>query len=110
METKSDCSAGPLERVVRAHFEKWISAPPFEHMCDRNSENSAWPGAYKRYETELAWEAWQAAWGSQQAEIDRLMLEFCPDEMTPEQVAEWAAHQKPEPNAEVTGRPPHGPE
>ncbi len=29
------------------------------------------------------------------AEIDRLMLEFCPEEMTPEQVAEWARNKKP---------------
>lgn len=32
--------------------------------------------------------------GAKQAEIDRLMLEFCPDEMTAEQKAEWAAHQR----------------
>lgn len=30
-----------------------------------------------------------------QARIDALMLEYCPDEMTPEQVAEWARHQRP---------------
>lgn len=30
-----------------------------------------------------------------QAEIDRLMLEYCPDEMTAEQLAEWSAHQRP---------------
>ena len=29
-----------------------------------------------------------------QAQIDRLMLEYCPDEMTSEQLATWAAHQK----------------
>lgn len=29
-----------------------------------------------------------------QAEIDRLMLEFCPDEMTEEQKANWAKHQR----------------
>lgn len=29
-----------------------------------------------------------------QARIDSLMLEYCPDEMTPEQVAEWERHQK----------------
>lgn len=29
-----------------------------------------------------------------QAEIDRLMLEFCPDEMTPEQLEEWGKHQR----------------
>lgn len=28
-----------------------------------------------------------------QAIIDRLMLEFCPDEMTPEQMANWEKHQ-----------------
>lgn len=32
---------------------------------------------------------------AKQAEIDRLMWEFCPNEMTPEQKAEWARHQKP---------------
>lgn len=32
---------------------------------------------------------------AKQAEIDRLMLEFCPDEMTEEQKAEWAARQRP---------------
>ena len=30
-----------------------------------------------------------------QARIGALMLEYCPDEMTPEQVAEWARHQRP---------------
>ncbi len=30
-----------------------------------------------------------------QAEIDRLMLEFCPDEMTQKQKETWASHQKP---------------
>ena len=39
------------------------------------------------------WAAWKAAWDSQQARIDALMLEHCPDEMTPEQMAEWSKHQ-----------------
>ena len=30
----------------------------------------------------------------QQAIIDALMLEHCPDEMTPEQMANWERHQK----------------
>jgi hypothetical protein len=29
-----------------------------------------------------------------QAKIDELMLEYCPEEMTVEQKAEWANHQK----------------
>lgn len=32
---------------------------------------------------------------SKQAKIDALMLEYCPDEMTAEQKAEYAKHQKP---------------
>ena len=33
-----------------------------------------------------------------QARIDALMLEYCPDEMTPEQIAEWERHQRAVPN------------
>lgn len=33
--------------------------------------------------------------GAMQAQIDRLMLEHCPNEMTAEQLAEWGRHQKP---------------
>lgn len=32
--------------------------------------------------------------GRLQARIDELMLEYCPDEMTDEQRAEWARHQR----------------
>lgn len=50
----------------RVKFEKWITAPPFEKPTHRNpqdAEVTAWPGAYKDYEVELAWEAWVAAKG-----------------------------------------------
>lgn len=33
--------------------------------------------------------------GEMKAKIDALMLEYCPDEMTQEQIAEYAKHQKP---------------
>ncbi|MES2730012.1 MAG: hypothetical protein V4621_07980 [Pseudomonadota bacterium] len=39
-------------------------------------------------------EALQRAVQAKQAEIDRLMLEFCPGEMTAEQMAEWERHQR----------------
>lgn len=39
-------------------------------------------------------EVWDAAWNLQQAKIDRLMLEYCPDEMTKEQLLKWAKHQR----------------
>lgn len=35
----------------------------------------------------------EAAWNCQQATIDRLMLEFCPEEMTEKQFNEWKIHQ-----------------
>lgn len=60
----------PETDASRAEFEAWISAPPFEHMCDRNSAMSAWPGQYKRYETDIAWRAWQASRAASQAELN----------------------------------------
>lgn len=32
-----------------------------------------------------------------QAQLDRLMLEFCPGEMTSEQLANWVSHQRSSP-------------
>lgn len=54
-------SASPLDITVRARFEKWISSPPFELPIHRNGANSAWPGDYGHYETQLAWCAWEDA-------------------------------------------------
>ncbi len=39
-------------------------------------------------------ESIEMAWDYQQAIIDRLMLEHCPDEMTAAQVTRWEAHQR----------------
>lgn len=33
-------------------------------------------------------------WDVQQAKIDRLMLEHCPEEMSAEQLEEWGEHQR----------------
>jgi len=50
----------------------------------------------------------RAGIASQQAEIDRLkakidalMLEHCPDEMTADQLDEWAHHQQPAESTEA---------
>ena len=32
---------------------------------------------------------------AKQAEVDALMLEYCPSEMSQEQLDNWAAHQRP---------------
>lgn len=44
--------------------------------------------------TEYEMDVARDAWNSQQARIDRLMLEHCPEEMTIEQRAEWAKNQR----------------
>jgi hypothetical protein len=44
---------------------------------------------------------------AKQAEIDRLMFEFCPDEMTEQQLTNWAAHIKPV--SDDGSRPPSTP-
>lgn len=47
---------------------------------------------------------------AKQARIDSLMLEFCPDEMTEEQIFEWGKHQKPYDlitHSETSPKPPH---
>lgn len=38
---------------------------------------------------------------NKQAQIDALMLEWCPDEMTAEQLAEWGRHQNQVPNVKL---------
>lgn len=36
----------------------------------------------------------KAAWDYQQAKIDALMLEYCPEEMTEDQLERWKKHQR----------------
>jgi hypothetical protein len=60
------------------------------------------------WELEEALEASAALVGAKQAKIDLLMLEHCPDEMTKEQVAEWASHQVPAEWPKIVVAPKHG--
>lgn len=46
---------------ARAEFEAWITSPPYEKPVTINAESSGWPGQYRAYEVQLAWEAYQAA-------------------------------------------------
>ena len=65
MKDAGQSPAFPLaEGSMRADFEAWVSAPPFEKDTRRfpnQSDRFAWPDQYRSYEVELAWEAWQAA-------------------------------------------------
>ncbi len=49
----------------------------------------------KTTEWQALYTALMAELDAQQAKIDALMLEFCPEDMTPEQLAEWGRHQRP---------------
>jgi hypothetical protein len=42
--------------------------------------------------------------GAKQAELDRVMFEHCPDEMTPEQIENWKRHQVVEPTGNEKGK------
>jgi hypothetical protein len=39
-----------------------------------------------------------------QAKLDALMLEYCPDEMTPEQIENWQRHQRRTSESETEGK------
>lgn len=73
----------------RAEFEAWLVQKGGWVAVPEKRAN----GTYVNGQTQARWLGWKAAWDSQQARIDRLMLEWCPDEMTPHQMAEWSKHQ-----------------
>ena len=45
----------------REKFEKWATEPPREWDVWLNSPDHNWPDQYKAYHVQCAWEAWQAA-------------------------------------------------
>lgn len=49
---------------------------------------------------------WREKCDGLQAKIDALMLEYCPNEMTPQQIKEWERHQKAVPR--VSKQTPNG--
>ena len=64
-----------------------------EIIIDLEKELAACSAAFDRQQEMLDRNAEQIA--SKQAQIDRLMMEYCPEEMSPEQKAEWKKHQRP---------------
>ena len=61
-----------------------------EAGCSASTDNNSfqfWDFALERFAALVA--------APLQAKIDALMLEYCPDEMTQEQLNEWAKNQKP---------------
>jgi len=52
-----------ISEIIRMEFERFISSPPFERLIVRHPDDTklySWPGTYKDYIVELAWEAYQS--------------------------------------------------
>ena len=63
-----------------------------DYVMDENGTWATKGAALKWYRKELAEAKRQLA--AKQYQIDELMLEYCPNEMTPEQLEEWGKNQK----------------
>ena len=50
-----------MTEKMREEFEAWITSPPLEKPVQVNPESSGFPGQYRAYEVQLAWESWQAS-------------------------------------------------
>jgi hypothetical protein len=46
---------------IRKKFEQWAELCPREWEIERCGEHSAWPGQYRDYVVQSAWEAWYEA-------------------------------------------------
>lgn len=55
----------------RINFESWITSPPYEKPIDILKEGGSFPGQYRAYEVQLAWEAYQAGRAALLAECGR---------------------------------------
>lgn len=79
--------------MIYEKFEDWFFE--LENHCLR-AERFYDEGGYLVVNwLRAAFEAGASQVAAKQAIIDRLMLEYCPDEMSEEQFEEWARHQRP---------------
>lgn len=104
---------GPVVEAERLAFEAWMKGHCWalsarwdgkQYIGDREREGEL---DFHAVGTRRLWAAWrdraalssgahyEAIIASLQAKIDELMLEHCPEEMTKEQIDEWARHQEP---------------
>lgn len=60
-----------------------------EFMCELSCPNIELPAQWYEYAKGL-----ERQRNALQAKLDALMLEYCPNEMTQEQIANWQAHQR----------------
>lgn len=60
----------------RSRFEAWVSAPPIEKSVERFSSEGSWPGHYRDYGVQLAWESWQRAAEENAAALEKALDHF----------------------------------
>lgn len=52
------------DEAVRQQFEAWFREPPYEFPMKRGTADAGWPGQYRDYSVQCAWEGYQAALSS----------------------------------------------
>ena len=60
----------------RNRFEAWVSAPPLEKSVERFGPEGSWPGHYRDYGVQLAWESWQRATEENATALDEALAHF----------------------------------
>jgi len=50
-----------MTEAMREQFEAEFSKPPYEFPMERGNANAGWPGQYRDYSVQCAWEGYQAA-------------------------------------------------
>lgn len=102
-------------QCVREHDPLFISMS--ERIAELENELAAWvhtcsptcrktPRCAELADLHEENERLRAQVGALQARVDALMLEFCPGEMTEEQIETWARHQRPASDeVQATGLP-----
>ena len=76
-----------MEAGRNAAEDAYFNARP---QIDCNDRRKVFAAGYER-----GWDERNRQVMALQAKLDEVMLEYCPDEMTDDQKAEWARHQQP---------------
>lgn len=89
------------QAIQKPLFESWIITLHPEANLDADPSNTTEIVKYFNPSVEHAWLMWQhiaemmsKQLAGLQCKLDEVMLEYCPEDMSAEQFANWAAHQK----------------
>ena len=69
--------------IIRTSFEEIFSKFPYEFLLERYNDAAMWPGHYKNYSEQCAWEGYsQGVLAMQNASAPLSMLQRIPSEIT----------------------------